>query len=87
LRQGVGGYAFLVLLAESRGELDMISSMGSLLRDIRHIVIVPDRKPKTVAEALKLYPRYLSYADGDFHDVSLVAARMLERLKSERHDN
>ena len=82
LRQPVHGFSMAVILAGSRSELNQILEAGDLLGSIRTIIILPDRKAETVTAALKLHPRYMSYADGDFLDVSMVAGRMLGRSYS-----
>ena len=82
LRQPVNGYSMAVILAGDRSELTKILEVGELLGSLKIIIILPDRNPETVSAALKLHPRYLSYADGDFLDVSMVTGRMIERSYS-----
>lgn len=79
LRQPVNGFSMAILLVDSRGELEKILEVGDLLYNLRVIMILPDRCQETVTAALRLRPRYLSYADGDFLDVSMVAGRMLQK--------
>ena len=78
LRQPVNGFSLVVILAGSRSELFKILEVGDLLVTFKIIIIIPDRNRKTISAALKLHPRYLSYADGDFLDVSMVVGRMLQ---------
>jgi hypothetical protein len=82
LRQPVNGFLMAVILAGNRGELRKILEVGDFLGSVRIIIILPDRNPETISAALKLHPRYMSYADGDFLDVSMVARRMLQRFHS-----
>jgi len=82
LRQPVNGFALAIILAGSRSEFEKILEAGDLLEGLRTIIIVPDRNSETISAALKLHPRYMSYADGDFLDVSMVAGRMLQKSRS-----
>jgi hypothetical protein len=54
--------------------------MEKLLSGLKIIFVVPDRDPETISAARGLHPRYMTYSDGDLHDVSLVANRMVQRL-------
>lgn len=71
-----------VVLASSREDLEAILSIVELFYDLRIILILPDRKKETISKGLKLYPRYLSYADGDFSDVAAVLEKMLGHLNT-----
>ena len=76
LRRPKYDVALAVLLAASRAEFLDILSLRDLLRDVRIILILPDRKRETITKGHTLYPRYLSYADGDFKDVAAVLEKM-----------
>ena len=82
LRQPVNGFSMAVILAASRNEFSRILEFGDLLESLKVIIILPDRNPDTISAALKLHPRYMSYTDGDFLDVSLVAGRMIQKSHS-----
>ena len=72
-----GAYdAVVVLLASTGKELSDIFSIRNLLSDLRIILILPDRKNETVRKGRSLYPRYVSYADDDFRDISAVLHKM-----------
>ena len=77
LRKPKSEVAVAVLLATTRKELLEIHSMKDLLRDIRIILILPDTEGDTVSMGFKLYPRFASYADGNFKDVAAVLEKML----------
>jgi hypothetical protein len=80
LRQSINGYVLGIIMAASQEEFEKILFINKLLSGLKIIIVVPDRKPETVSAALNLRPRYMSYSDGDLHDVSLVANRMFQRL-------
>ena len=72
-----------VLLATSRRDLQDILSIRELLGDVRIIMILPDREGETIAKGHSLRPRFITYADSDFEDISAVLKKMLENA---RHD-
>ncbi len=75
----VGDIAIAVILADSHQKFNNILNIEKLLEDIKTIIILPDRKNKTVSKVHTLYPRFVSYADSDFKDVSAVIAKILEK--------
>jgi hypothetical protein len=77
LRKPTFGVAVAVLLAATKNELLEIHSMKDLFRDIRIILILPDTEGDTVSMGFKLFPRFISYADGNFKDVAAVLEKML----------
>ena len=79
LRQPREEMTFAVLLAESREELESVLSIRHLLSDIRLILILPDRDNDTIARGHSLRPRFLTYCDADFTDITAVLNRMAVR--------
>jgi len=71
------GVEVAVLLASSTNELWEIYSVKEFFERIRIILILPDREGNTVSLGHKLFPRFVSYADGDFKDVAAVLAKMI----------
>jgi hypothetical protein len=69
-----------ILLAASKVDLFDLLSIQDLLTDIRIILILPDRESDTISKGHKLYPRFVSYADGDLKDVAAVLSKMLGNL-------
>ena len=77
----------LILLAATQKDLTDLLHAHQLFNDIPIILILPDREENTILEGLKVFPRYMTYADGDFLDVSAVIGKMLNHnktLKTER---
>ena len=72
LRQPRFGVILIVLLISSPEALMDVVLIRDLFADIPVILILPDRKKETIAKGHKLYPRFLSYIDGNFADVALV---------------
>lgn len=80
LRQPLVGEIIGVFFAANQEELSGLLSIRHLLRDIRVILVLPDREENTVSAGHALKPRFLSYADGDLSDVAAVVSKMLGSL-------
>lgn len=78
LRRRFGDLAVVVLRAASRKELQEILRIRDLLDDVPVLLILPDREAETFSEGLNLFPRFISFEDTDFTDVSTVLERMLK---------
>ncbi|MFP4474325.1 MAG: hypothetical protein ACLFOY_02130 [Desulfatibacillaceae bacterium] len=70
-----------VVLAADHGELERVVGFRDLLGDLPLILILPDREPETVALGHMMYPRLLSYADGDLNDVGETLGKMLKAYR------
>lgn len=73
-----------VIMIRWKKELGMLVSLKELLADVDSIVILPDREDETISQGHKLYPRFLTYMDGDLGDVGDVLKKMIGRLNRER---
>ena len=82
LRQFRHNLEVAVLMASSLKDLQYLVSIQNLFGDIRIILILPDRDQETVSLGHKLYPRFLSYIDGNFADVAAVLTKMLRRAET-----
>ena len=68
---------WLVLLMANSEELDRLVGMDELIRETKSILILPDQREGTIGAGHSLYPRYVSYLDGDFADVGSVLEKIL----------
>jgi hypothetical protein len=84
LRQPGNGFSLAVLLTTSQNALSEILSLSDLLHDLRIILILPDRQKDTVARALTLRPRFLTFSDSDFTELSAVLGKMLKTYRDGR---
>jgi len=55
-----------VLLAHSKNELQSLLSIRDLITDVRIIMVLPDREDDTIKKGFLMYPRLVTYVDGDF---------------------
>jgi hypothetical protein len=77
LRQFSEESTIALILAINKQELSNILAMQNLLCGIPTILILPDSSDETVSIGHKFRPRYLSYVDSDFNDVSAVLKKMV----------
>ncbi len=77
-------YIVAVLIAAKKQDLDDLIKVQDLLRDLRVILVLPDREKDTVAKGHSFRPRFLSYSDSDFNDIVAVLEKCLESCSSKR---
>ena len=66
-----------VILATTKGDLLSVLTLRELLLDFRLVMILPDAGEMTKAMAWRMWPRFVSYADGDFRDVAGVVQKII----------
>lgn len=77
LVQRRGDLAAVILCACTTEDLTEIVGFCDLFLGLRIILVLPDRDSNTLARGLALRPRFFSFVDTDFKDVSTVLAKML----------
>ena len=77
LGQFIDNSGIAVLSVTNREELMSILSISYLFRDIRIILITPNREADTIALAHQLRPRFLSDMNSDFEEVAAVLKKMV----------
>ena len=65
-----------VIITKDRDELNKIIKLGNFFDDLNIILILPDREINTMAMGHKIYPRFVSYIDGDFTEVKAVFEKL-----------
>lgn len=70
-----------ILLAASIKDLQGFIDLKPLFHGMRIILILPDREKSTITLGLRLFPRFISYIDGDFMDVAAVLMRIIRNQK------
>jgi hypothetical protein len=78
LRRPIPEQFIVVLLAASRDELARIMMLRELLLDRRVILVLPNHDPDTASSGHMLRPRFITYRNGDYSDVSVVLGRMIK---------
>jgi hypothetical protein len=67
----------VVILAVTKQDLLSIMPLRDLLLGFRVVVILPDSDDVTVAMGWGVWPRFVSYADGDLRDVAGVLDKIV----------
>jgi hypothetical protein len=71
-----------LFIAASHDELDRLLSIRFLLRNIRIVLILPDRSEKTISMGHDLAPRFLGYVDDNISEVAAVVTNMIAKRLS-----
>jgi hypothetical protein len=82
LEQPIPGLLIVVILAASREELSRIVMLRELLLDRRIVLVLPDDEPETASWGHMLRPRFVTYRNSDYSDVSVVLGRMIKCYES-----
>ena len=69
----------VILLIADAEEMGRVSGLIELYTDLFLIVVLGTDLPSVRKAAYRLRPRYVTYQDGPFRDISDVLARMMER--------
>jgi len=83
LKWNVSDPRVIVFLALDHDDLAFVLSQKKFLSDYRLIMILPDSNEESISKGHSLYPRFLTYRDGDFKDVAAVLEKMLEYMNSQ----
>ena len=84
LRQPKEDSVIAVLLAEREKDLVDILAIKDLLSDIRVVLVLPNREKDTITKGHSLRPRFLSYANSDYNEVSTVLSKMIKNCCPDR---
>jgi hypothetical protein len=77
-------HTILILVPQNRSQLEALIHKGDLINDHPILLVLPDRDLRTVSMGHKLYPRFVSYLDGDFACLSAVLGRMVEKVEQDK---
>ena len=83
LRKPTFDIDIFILMAANKKQLSEILLIKEKLRDIKIILILPDRESDTISRGHELYPRFVSYIDSDFKEVGAVMEKMVKNKHSE----
>ena len=67
----------VLLFIANRKDLDELMPYRQIFDGMRIVTIVPDREKETVSKGHLFRPRYLSFKDSDFSDLSQVLKKLL----------
>lgn len=78
LRQPAAGRPIALLVPSNDGELAALIGVRHLFRDMRLILVLPDRQEPAGRHPNphELHPRFIGYADGDLSNIAAVLSKM-----------
>lgn len=71
------GLEIALLAVSGVGEMARIIEIRDLMRDLRLVLVLPERDDQTVAWAHKLAPRFIAFADNGYAQVGAVLDKMI----------
>jgi hypothetical protein len=74
----------VILLIESRAELEIAAGADFFWERARLLLVPPDQEPETLHQAYSLRPRFMTCQDSDFSDLSAVLNNLLKRPGTQR---
>jgi hypothetical protein len=77
---------FFLMIANKK-QLSRILSIKELLLDLKTVLILPDRAHDTISSGHELYPRYISFIDGNFKDIGEVLRNMIKNKHRKKSKN
>jgi hypothetical protein len=86
LRQPLHSLAVIVLVIESKKELDALNQMIPLFDNSRIIAVLPDRGKTILSLCLQLRPSFFSYCDTDLTDIVSVLEKIQKNSKEMKHN-
>ena len=85
LRKPCHGIKIGLLVVGSSEEMFQIMGHQDLIRDLRLVLVLPERDPRMVVMAHKLAPRFIAYADNGYEQIGAVLGRMIDALRQKRN--
>jgi len=77
----------LVLFIANQMELEEFLYIKNVLLFTKIILVLPDREKETIAKAHKLFPRFISYRENDFSEVTAVLEKISEKSCKQQNYN
>lgn len=87
LSQSARGNCTAVILVENITDLENLFTLKTLLKDIRIILILPNRSEEVISMGYKLHPRFLSYMDSELGEVVGVLKRTIKLMEENINTN
>ena len=82
LRKPMREDTLCILIPADNHDLHCLNTIRHLMRDMRLILILPNRQAETISEGHSLRPRFVSYVDCPLTDVTAVVRKMLDSTQS-----
>ena len=82
LKRPLHGLEIVLVVVNRFEELDHIQEIQALMRDLRLVLVLPDRDSRMVSHAHKLTPRFIAYADHGLEQIGAVMKKMVQGSRS-----
>ncbi len=82
LRKPMQEDTLCILIPADNHDLHRLNTIRHLMRDMRLILILPNRQAETISEGHSLRPRFVSYVDRPLTDVTAVVRKMFASTRS-----
>lgn len=76
-----GNSVIAILTVDDHSQLEQFRELQRLYVDMRIVLILPDHESETIHLGHQLYPRYVSYKDGNFDDLVAVVVKMHQKMQ------
>lgn len=72
----------VILIAPTRGALEMIMAIQPVLEGLKVVLVLPDRDADTIGKAHTFRPRYFTYVDTDFSEIVGVLQKISDKHRT-----
>lgn len=83
LRQPMREDTLCILIPADNHDLLRLKTIRHLMRDMRLLLILPNRQSETISDGHSLRPRFVSYVDCPLTDVTAVVGKILDSTRSQ----
>ncbi len=77
LRKPGNGMRVALMIVRNSEEMDQVNGIHNLVRDVKLILVLPGHDSAMVAQAHKLGPRFIAYADNGYDQVGAVLEKIM----------
>lgn len=75
-------YSTVLLLIENHSDFDELFNVRDFFEGLRVFLILPDREEITISRGNMLFPRFVTYIDSDFDELSAIFRNVLAKYKA-----
>lgn len=75
------GYSILLIVARDTRELNQVFQLQHHLKDHTLVLVLNNGKTDLTSRGLKLFPRYISYLNGEYSDLFHVLEKMIANIQ------